>query len=91
VPPTNKVEIYQDHANEYRYRLLGENGEIVLPGEGHTRDEDAVRAFNDVVAIIISEDYEIVNPFATQTAGTEIEVDEDDDPEEEEAGEDDDE
>ena len=44
------VEFYQEESNEgeegqWRWRVKAGNGEIVATGEGHTRKEDARRAF----------------------------------------------
>lgn len=39
-----KVVIYPDKASEYRWRLVGGNGEIQASGEGHETDEHALEA-----------------------------------------------
>lgn len=36
-------EIYKDEAGEFRFRVLGGNGEIVATGEGYTTPNDAER------------------------------------------------
>lgn len=40
-----RIETYEDQAGGFRCRLVADNGEIVAPIEGHTRPEDAERAF----------------------------------------------
>lgn len=42
-----EVEFYMDEAGEYRWRVRDGNGEIVIPPEGHTREDDARRAFEN--------------------------------------------
>jgi uncharacterized protein YegP (UPF0339 family) len=37
------IEIYQDQAGEWRWRVKADNGEVVAVGEGYTRREDAER------------------------------------------------
>lgn len=37
------TEIFRDEAGEWRFRVLGENHEIVATSEGYTRPEDAER------------------------------------------------
>ena len=40
-----KIEIYEDKAGEYRWRLKARNGRIIaIPGEGYTRKRDCYRA-----------------------------------------------
>lgn len=41
-----KVEIFEDEAGEYRWRVVAGNSRIIaVSGEGFTREHDAVRAF----------------------------------------------
>jgi uncharacterized protein YegP (UPF0339 family) len=44
------VEIYEDDAGEWRWRLQADNGEIVAVGEGYSRKADAKRGWEAVVA-----------------------------------------
>jgi uncharacterized protein YegP (UPF0339 family) len=37
------TEIFRDEAGEWRFRVLGENHEIVCQSEGYTRQADAER------------------------------------------------
>lgn len=46
------IEIYQDIAGEWRFRVKGLNGEIVATGEGYTRREDALRGFDTLKTIL---------------------------------------
>lgn len=40
-----RIELYQDAAGEYRWRLVADNGRVVADsGEGYTRKRDAQRA-----------------------------------------------
>jgi uncharacterized protein YegP (UPF0339 family) len=39
------VEVYQDEGGGWRWRLLGENGEVVAVGESYTRERDAIRGW----------------------------------------------
>lgn len=39
-----KVQIYIDHAGDWRWRCIAANNEIIATGEAHTREDDAVRA-----------------------------------------------
>jgi uncharacterized protein len=42
---TDRTEIYQDAAGEWRWRRVAPNGETIADsGEGYTRQEDAKRA-----------------------------------------------
>lgn len=49
------VVIYRDSGEQFRWRAVAANGEIVSEGEAHTREADAVRAahgvFGDAVPI----------------------------------------
>ena len=38
------VVIYRDDADQWRWRAIAGNGEIVSEGEAHTRNTDAARA-----------------------------------------------
>lgn len=42
------IEIFQDEAGEWRYRILGRNGEKMATSEGYTRPHDAERGANDL-------------------------------------------
>lgn len=42
------VEIYRDTGDQYRWRAVAANGEIVSEGEAHTRESDAARAAKGV-------------------------------------------
>jgi uncharacterized protein YegP (UPF0339 family) len=39
------VEFYEDDQAEWRWRVKAANGEVVVTGEGHSREGDAIRAF----------------------------------------------
>lgn len=41
------VQVYQDDAGEWRWRLKASNGEIVAVSEGYTREDDANRGWED--------------------------------------------
>lgn len=51
------VVVYRDAQQEWRWRGVARNGEIVAEGESHTRADDAARAaegvFGDKVNIIL--------------------------------------
>lgn len=53
------VVVYQDQGGEWRWHGVAGNGEIVVEGESHTREEDAARAvmavFGDEVQIVRAE------------------------------------
>jgi uncharacterized protein YegP (UPF0339 family) len=49
------VEVYEDRQGSWRWRAVAANGEIVIPPEPHTRDEDAERAARGV----LGEDVEV--------------------------------
>ena len=38
------VEFYVDEDGEHRWRLRADNGEIIVPPEGHTEANDAIEA-----------------------------------------------
>ena len=46
---TPRVDIYEDEAGAWRWRLRAGNGEIVATGESHTTERDARRAFADMI------------------------------------------
>lgn len=46
-------EIFKDAAGEYRFRIKGANGEIVMTSEGYTTHADARRGFMTLRHIII--------------------------------------
>jgi uncharacterized protein YegP (UPF0339 family) len=48
---TPRVEFYKDRAGEWRWKLLGANGEQVAQGEGHGSENDARRAFDRIPEI----------------------------------------
>jgi uncharacterized protein YegP (UPF0339 family) len=40
-----RFDVYEDHAGEWRWRLLAPNGRsVAISGEGYTRERDAHRA-----------------------------------------------
>jgi uncharacterized protein YegP (UPF0339 family) len=39
------VTYFQDGQDQWRFRVKGKNGEIVVTSEGYTRKRDAVRGF----------------------------------------------
>lgn len=42
------VEVYRDSRDQFRWRAVGGNGEVVSEGEAHTREDDAARAAQGV-------------------------------------------
>jgi uncharacterized protein YegP (UPF0339 family) len=42
------VDIFSDAAGEYRYRLKGDNGEIMASSEAYTNEYDAKRGAGDL-------------------------------------------
>ena len=38
------VVVYRDQAEQFRWRAVAGNGEVVSEGEAHTREHDAARA-----------------------------------------------
>lgn len=46
------VEIFEDDAGAFRFRVKGRNGEIVAQSEGYTRAADALRGVNTLGDII---------------------------------------
>lgn len=45
-----KIEVYEDKAGEFRWRLLFANGQVAADsGEGYTRRDDAHRAISTVL------------------------------------------
>jgi uncharacterized protein YegP (UPF0339 family) len=42
------VVVYQDKADQFRWRAVAGNGETVAEGEAHTREADAARAAQGV-------------------------------------------
>lgn len=53
-----KFEIYQDKAEEYRFRLKAKNGQIIAVSEGYTTMKNCVNGVNSVIKN--SKDAEIV-------------------------------
>lgn len=51
------VEVYQDTGEQWRWRAVARNSEIVSEGEAHTRPEDAARAahgvFGDEMTVVL--------------------------------------
>lgn len=45
------VDFYKDMSGDWRWRLTGQNGEIVAQGEGHATQADAHRAFTTMVSV----------------------------------------
>lgn len=46
------VEFYEDVASNWRYRIVGGNGEIVMASEPYASKSNAVRGFGDLVRVI---------------------------------------
>lgn len=46
-----RFEVWQDASGEWRWRLVGANGETVAVGEGHSRERDAWRAAERVARL----------------------------------------
>jgi uncharacterized protein YegP (UPF0339 family) len=42
------IVVFQDDADQFRWRAVAGNSEIVSEGEAHTREEDAARAARGV-------------------------------------------
>jgi uncharacterized protein YegP (UPF0339 family) len=53
------VVVYRDISDQYRWRAVAGNGEVVSEGEAHTRGPDAVRAargvFGQDVPVVVEE------------------------------------
>lgn len=52
-------DTYQDLADEWRWRLVAANGEIVAHGEAHRDRTDAVRAARTVERMIRNTSFEL--------------------------------
>lgn len=55
------IVIYRDNGQQWRWRALAGNGEIVSEGEAHTRQSDAARAAIGVFGhevLIVKENHE---------------------------------
>ncbi len=55
------IDYFEDEAGEWRFRVVGGNGEIVAQGEGYTRKADAVRGARttrDILLAASDEDFE---------------------------------
>lgn len=48
-----KYESYKGDDGQWRWRLLGGNGEGVIPPEGHSTKTDAKRAFVRATALMV--------------------------------------
>lgn len=46
------IEIFKDKAGEYRYRIKGANGEVMVSSEGYTRKADALRGVHDLMRVL---------------------------------------
>lgn len=59
-----RVQIIQDKAGEWRWRLLAANGEtLAVSSESYTRDEDAVRGWRATLHAVAELPFAInVNP-----------------------------
>lgn len=45
MPPDRRIEVFEDEANEWRWRRVAGNGQTVaVSGEGYTRKDDAIEA-----------------------------------------------
>lgn len=47
------IEIFQDEAGEWRFRIKGRNGEIMATSEGYAREADALRGYSDLSRFIL--------------------------------------
>jgi len=47
-----KVEVFEDEKGDFRFRVKGGNGEIIVTSEGYTRKHDATRGFATLIDII---------------------------------------
>lgn len=45
------VDFYKDMTGDWRWRLTGQNGEVVAQGEAHKSQTDAHRAFTTMVSV----------------------------------------
>src|SRR5689334_10005615 len=45
-------EVYEDDSGEWRWRVKGDNGQIVAASEGYTRKADAERGLRDMKSIV---------------------------------------
>lgn len=57
-----RFEIYSDVEKEWRWRLVGKNGEIVATGEGYTRKEDAARGARTTRRLVKDAEIVFVEP-----------------------------
>jgi uncharacterized protein YegP (UPF0339 family) len=55
-----RVEIYRDSGDQFRWRALAGNGEIVSEGEAYTREHDAERSAQEV----FGSDVTLIRPAA---------------------------
>lgn len=64
--PLPRFEVFPDEAGEWRWRLLGGNGEIVATGESHRDPTDADRACRGVIGIIVGAAGRAPSPVHTE-------------------------
>lgn len=50
---TNRIEFFQDSTNGHRFRVRGDNGEIVATSEGYTRHSDARRGAGSLTRLLL--------------------------------------
>lgn len=50
---TERIEFFQDSANGHRFRVRGDNGEIVATSEGYTRHGDARRGAGTLTRLLL--------------------------------------
>ena len=60
------VEVYQDESDEWRWRAIAANEEIVATGESHTRATDAARAAKGVLGEDVPIETFAVGPEPTE-------------------------
>jgi uncharacterized protein YegP (UPF0339 family) len=49
----SQVEIYEDEAGGWRWRLTGDNGEVVAVGESYTKKSDASRGWETARRLMV--------------------------------------
>lgn len=49
------IEVFEDAAKEFRYRVKGRNGEPMVTSEGYSTRSNAHRGYQDLVQLLGSE------------------------------------
>ncbi len=48
-------QLFRDAGGGWRYRVAGDNGEIMVTSEAYTREPDAFRGAHDLIIMILDE------------------------------------